>query len=93
MATCLRRLKANGEFGKQFELASDEWDLDFQLSLSMKWIDENAKKLNNGRWILDIGFCMRKNVAISGYTINCSAMKKLSRLKIDLWLSHYPGKC
>ena len=93
MTTIIRRVRANNYIGKQYEIEKDSWDLDYQINKSMAWINENSNLIINGKWVLDIGFCMRKKVIVSGYTINVDVMKRLSRLKIDLWISQYPGKC
>ena len=71
--------------------SSDGWDLDNQIEECSKWISNNKKKLNGRKWVLDIGYSdgARDDVAVCGYTIPISFMKKCVDNNITLWLSSY----
>ena len=52
------------------------------------WVTENQMTLNEGPYVADIGFSVRKN-ASGGATLSPSAMKLFAELKITIYFSEY----
>ena len=72
------------------DVIADEWDLDRQLEDLFAWLHAHPDfDFSSGKWVADVGFSSRPNVAVAGYTISVELMALLSQNKITLWLSDY----
>ena len=70
-------------------LDEDIWDLPTQLNTLELWVTENQMTLNEGPYVADIGFSVRKNASGGGATLSPSAMKLFAELKITIYFSEY----
>ena len=72
-------------------LCDDNWRLPDQVEALEMWLDENRTAMKSGRYIADIGFCVRKDASGGGAAISPDMMRTMADLGISLFLSEYPG--
>lgn len=72
-------------------LCDGNWNLTTQVSALEAWLDGNKGKMKSGRYIADLGFCVRKDALGGGAVISPEMMRNMTDLGISLWLSEYPS--
>jgi len=84
---------------KQNKIANDQiacicdgdWKLPSQIDQLEKWLIEKETILNNGPYVADIGFTIRKGALGGGGVISLELMKILLKLRVEIFLSEYPS--
>ena len=64
-------------------------DLPSQIAGLEDWLRANREKLTPQRWIVDIGFSVRREASGGGAALSSEAMRIMADLEIELWFSEY----
>ena len=72
-------------------LCDKDWDLSNQVEALSVWLEKNSDSLPVGSYIVDIGFCWRRDAGGGGAVLSPKAMKRMSDVGMCLFLSEYSG--
>ena len=70
-------------------LCDKDWNLPTQVCALEEWLSKNKVGIKSGRYIADIGFCVREDAAGGGSVISPDMMRTMAELGMSLFLSEY----
>lgn len=70
-------------------LCGGDWSLLSQVAALEAWLGENKARVKSGRYIVDIGFKVRKGAFGGGAGISPEMMRTMADLGMFLYLSEY----
>ena len=71
-------------------LCDKDWELPSQIDELETWLKENGSSIEPSEYVADVGFDIRKNACGGGAVLGVEAMKTMSYLGMELFLSEYP---
>ena len=70
-------------------LAKNKWELLAQFNVFEEWVKNEAKNLESGKWIADIGFSPRSDACGGGPIISPEVMQACIDIGLSIYLSEY----
>src|SRR5688500_5843099 len=72
-------------------LCDKEWSLWPQIEALSEWLEKSAVNLPLGEYVANVGFCWRRDASAGGPVLDVTMMRRMSDLRMSLFLSEYPG--
>ncbi|HCY83878.1 MAG TPA: hypothetical protein DHV36_01955 [Desulfobacteraceae bacterium] len=72
-------------------ICDGDWDLSSQIYKFENWLIRNEEYLKEGPYVADIGFRPRRDASGGGGVISLNMLEILNKIKMELFLSEYPG--